>query len=68
MAAIASVTEELACGKDEVVIKEGEAGETMFLIINGTVSVLKGMEKEGAREIELARIGVGGLFWRDGAF
>ena len=62
LAAIASVTEELACEKDEVVIKEGEAGETMFLIINGTVSVLKGMEKEGAREIELARIGVGDYF------
>ena len=62
LAAIASVTEELDCRKDEFVIKEGEAGETMFLIINGTVSVLKGVGEEASREIELARIGVGDYF------
>ncbi len=62
LAAIASITEELDCGKDEFVIKEGEAGETMYLIIKGTVSVLKGVEKEGAREIELARMGAGNYF------
>jgi hypothetical protein len=62
LAAIASVTEELECAKDEFVIKEGEAGETMFLIINGAVSVLKGVGVENSREIELARIGVGDYF------
>ena len=62
LAAIASITEELDCGKDEFVIKEGEAGETMYLIIKGAVSVLKGVEKEGAREIELARMGAGDYF------
>jgi HEAT repeat protein len=62
LAAIASVTEELDCGKDEFIIKEGEAGETMFLIINGTVSVLKGVGEESAREIELARIEAGDYF------
>ena len=62
LAAIASVTEEFECAKDQFVIKEGEAGETMFLIINGTVSVLKGVGAENSREIELARIGVGDYF------
>jgi HEAT repeat protein len=62
LAAIASITEELDCKKDEIVIKEGDAGETMYLIINGTVSVLKGVEKEGAREVELARMGAGDYF------
>ncbi len=62
LAAIASVTEEMDCKKDEFVIKEGEAGETMFLVIKGTVSVLKGVGEDGAREIELARIGVGDYF------
>lgn len=62
LAAIASITEELDCGKDEFVIKEGEAGETMYLIIKGTVSVLKGVGKEGAREVELARMGTGDYF------
>ena len=62
LAAVASVTEELDCKKDEFVIKEGEAGETMFLIINGKVSVIKGAGKEDAREIELARMGAGDYF------
>ena len=62
LAAIASITEEMDCGKDEFVIKEGEAGETMYLIIKGTVSVLKGVEKEDAREIELDRMGAGNYF------
>ncbi len=62
LAAIASVTEEVDCGEDEFVIKEGEAGETMYLIIKGAVSVLKGVEKEDAREIELARMGSGDYF------
>ena len=62
LAAIASITEELECGKDEFVLREGEAGETMYLIIKGSVSVLKGVEKEGAREIELARMGAGDYF------
>jgi len=62
LAAIASITEELECGKDEFVIKEGEAGETMYLIIKGAVSVLKGVEKEGTREIELACMGAGDYF------
>ncbi len=62
LGAIASVTEEMDCKKDAFVIKEGEAGETMFLIINGTVSVLKGVGEESSREIELARIGVGDYF------
>ena len=62
LAAIASITEELDCGKDEIVIKEGDSGETMYLIINGAVSVLKGVEKEGTREVELARMGSGDYF------
>ena len=62
LAAVASVTEELDCKNDEFVIKEGDAGETMFLIIKGTVAVIKGVGKEGAREIELARMGSGDYF------
>jgi hypothetical protein len=62
LAAIASVTEEVDYPAGEIVIKEGESGETMFLIIKGEVSVIKGAGKEGEREIELARIGTGDYF------
>ncbi|MBW2203300.1 MAG: cyclic nucleotide-binding domain-containing protein, partial [Deltaproteobacteria bacterium] len=62
LAAIASVTEEVDYPGGEIVIREGESGETMFLIIKGEVSVIKGAGEEGEREIELARIGTGDYF------
>jgi len=62
LAAIASVTEELEYPVGDIVIREGEAGETMFLIMKGNVSVIKGEGEEGGREIELARIGTGDYF------
>ena len=62
LAAIASVTEEVDYPVGEIVIREGESGETMFLIIKGEVSVIKGAGEEGKREIELARIGTGDYF------
>ena len=60
LAAVASVTEEIVYPPGEIVIKEGETGETMYLIIKGEVSVIKGQEK--GREIELDRIGAGDYF------
>ena len=60
LAAIASVTEEVVHPIGTVVIKEGEPGETMYMIIKGEVSVIKG-KKEGL-EIELDRIRTGDYF------
>jgi hypothetical protein len=40
LAAISSVTVEQDYSKDEVVVTEGEAGDTMFLIVSGEVSVI----------------------------
>jgi hypothetical protein len=60
LAAIASVTEEVNYPKGTVVIKEGESGEDMFMMIKGEVSVIKA--KEGGLEIELDRIGAGDYF------
>jgi len=62
LAAVASVTEEVDYPVDEIVIREGESGETMYLVIKGEVSVIKGMGEEGGREFELARIGAGDYF------
>jgi Cyclic nucleotide-binding domain/TLC ATP/ADP transporter len=60
LAAVASVTEEVDYPKGEIVIREGDSGETMYLIIEGEVSVLK-KSSEGP-EIELDRIGSGDYF------
>jgi HEAT repeat protein len=63
LAAIASVSEETTFPPGENVIKEGEPGETMYLIIEGEVAVIKGQAGEGAgQEIELDRIGAGDYF------
>jgi CRP-like cAMP-binding protein len=60
LAAIASVTEEVVHPFGTVVIKEGETGETMYMIIAGEVSVNK--RQEGGSEIELDRIFAGDYF------
>lgn len=59
-AAVASVTEEVGYPAGEFVIKEGDAGETMYLIVSGEVAVVKGLGED--QEIELARIGAGDYF------
>jgi CRP-like cAMP-binding protein len=48
LAAIGSVAAERECPKDELVVREGEAGNTMFLILSGEVSVIQnhGTEQE----------------------
>lgn len=60
LAAIASVTEEIVYPPSEIVIKEGDTGETMYLIVYGEVSVIKGYGLE--QEIELDRTGGGDYF------
>ncbi len=60
LAAVASVTEELNCPPGEIVIKEGSSGETMYLIIDGEVSVIKDLGKKS--ELELDRIRAGDYF------
>ena len=60
LAAVASVTEEIVYPPGEIVINEGDTGETMYLILQGEVSVIKGREK--GHEIELDRIGTGDYF------
>ena len=60
LAAVASVTEEIVCPPGEIVIKEGDPGETMYLLIKGEVSVIK--DQGEGHEIELDRIGAGDYF------
>ncbi|MBN1102004.1 MAG: cyclic nucleotide-binding domain-containing protein, partial [Deltaproteobacteria bacterium] len=60
LAAIASVTEEVRYSQGSVIIKEGETGETMFMIIEGEVAVIKG--SEGSSQIVLDHIRAGDYF------
>ena len=60
LAAIASVTREIQFGANHEVIQEGEPGDTLYLILEGEVSVLKS-QPDGS-QIELDRIGADDYF------
>jgi len=60
LAAVGSVTEDVYYQPGEVVIKRGDMGETMYLIIDGEVSVHIG--DESGKEIEVDRIREGDYF------
>ncbi|MDZ7697442.1 MAG: cyclic nucleotide-binding domain-containing protein [Deltaproteobacteria bacterium] len=62
LGAVASVTEVVDFPAGEDVIKEGEAGETMYLVIEGEVSVIKKRGEGSGNEVELAKIGAGDYF------
>jgi CRP-like cAMP-binding protein len=58
--AIATITEEVRCGKSKVVVQEGDQGDALYLVIEGDLSVVKGMGTP--QEIPLARIGANDFF------
>jgi len=60
LAAIAGVTEEMAYAADKDVIKQNSVGETVYLIIDGTVSVV--MEKENSKEEPIDQMTSGSAF------
>ncbi|MCF8092306.1 MAG: cyclic nucleotide-binding domain-containing protein [Desulfotignum sp.] len=60
LAAIAAVTEEMEYAKDQDVIKQNSVGETVFLIIDGQVSVI--MEKENSQEEHIDQMSSGAAF------
>ena len=60
LAAIAAVTKELEYPEDRIVIKQGDIGETVFLIINGQVEVIK--ELAEGEELFLDKIESGDSF------
>ena len=62
LAAIASVTDEVAVEPGQDFIREGDAGDSMYLVVKGEVAVIKGAEQEGGPGIELARIKTGDYF------
>lgn len=60
LAAVASVTEEVRFAAGDTVFQEGEQGETLFLIVEGDVAVIKNLNED--RQIELDSIGAGDYF------
>jgi hypothetical protein len=60
LAAISSVTEEVEYMENETVIRQGDSGETVFLVVEGSVEVVKETE-DGAQRV-LDRIGIGDAF------
>ena len=60
LAAVASIAEEAVFPEQEVVLKEGDAGDTLYLLLEGEVSVNK--RQENGENLELDRIGEGDYF------
>ncbi|MGD9308617.1 MAG: cyclic nucleotide-binding domain-containing protein, partial [Desulfosarcina sp.] len=60
LAAVASVTEEAVFDPGEQVFKEGDRGDTLYLVLEGDVAVIKDCNL--AREIELDSISAGDYF------
>ncbi|MFO7752781.1 MAG: Npt1/Npt2 family nucleotide transporter [Desulfobacteraceae bacterium] len=60
LAAISSVTEEVDYEEGEIVIRQGDSGDTVFLVVKGMVEVLK--DKEDGTQRVLDRIGAGDAF------
>lgn len=60
LAAVASATDEAAFESEQVVIRQGDPGDTMYLIIDGEVAVIK-TQQDGS-EIELDHINAGDYF------
>ncbi len=60
LAAIAAVTKELDYPEERTVIKQNNVGETVFLIIQGRVEVIK--ELADGKKVVLDQIGPGGAF------
>jgi hypothetical protein len=60
LSAVAAVTEQVTFAENEQVINEGDAGDTLYLIIEGEVVVLK--RQEDGQEVELDRMGAGDSF------
>ncbi len=60
LAAVASVTEEAAFTAGEQVFREGEQGDTLYLVVEGDVAVIKDCGAE--KELELDSIGAGDYF------
>ena len=62
LASVATVTEEKRAEPGETVIKEGEPGSVMYLVLDGEVAVIKALSESSDQEIELARINSGDYF------
>ena len=60
MAAVASITEVVSHAAGQVVIREGDIGETLYLIVKGRVAVIKHLGTEN--ELELDQIAAGDYF------
>ncbi len=60
LAAVASVTEEVSFSEDQIVIREGDPGDTLYLITEGEVAVDK-RQADGS-QIELDRMTAGNYF------
>jgi len=60
LVAVAHIASERRCQKGEVVVREGEEGDVLYLVMKGEMSVLKAVAP--GREATLAKIGASDFF------
>ncbi len=60
LAAVAAATQEAVFDDGEIVFKEGDYGDTLFFVVDGSVAVIK--DRSSGAAIELDRIGAGDYF------
>ena len=60
LAAVASVTEEVFFDQGQTVFDEGDRGDTLYLVVEGDVAVIKDCDTD--KQIELDSIGTGDYF------
>jgi hypothetical protein len=59
LAVVASVAEEVSYPPGEIVLKEGELADKLYLVVSGEVTVVKGGDNDGGHPVELGRFGAG---------
>jgi CRP-like cAMP-binding protein len=60
LAAVSTGPQFISCGSNEVVMREGDPGNALYLIMEGGVSVIKG--KPGRKRLEIATLTPGDYF------
>jgi hypothetical protein len=57
LVAIAEIATTKACGRDEVVVREGDPGDALYLVMDGQLAIIKGLATEQEVFLECIRKG-----------
>lgn len=58
---IAAISDEITFEAGEMILREGELADTLYVVISGQVDIFIGAGPDGRRRIDIARIGEGDI-------